>query len=153
MQNNRLEVQTPFGAIVAEPADNPDYPGIYLYLAKTGGGWQPREQTYALFEAAKETPRSGETVLRLLVYANDESDDYTNSFIFKKLGQAKYDIWIEKQNDGAYAVRVWDAIGEQDMPELGTRDCTGLPGAISAMGRIARHNPDVQWRFRNFELE
>lgn len=153
MQDNRLKVQTPFGVLIAEPAGDPDYPGIYLYLAEPDDDGQLHEQTYALLESARETPRSGQTVLRLLVYANDESEEYSNSFTFRKLGQAKYDIWVEKQEDGTYAVRVWDVIGELSMPELEFLGYKDLPSAIIKMVMISRNNPDVQWHFRDFKTE
>jgi len=151
MQDNRLEVQTQFGTLIAEPAGNPDYPGIYLYLAAEDESGEKQELTYALLEAAKDTPRSGETELRLLVYANDDSDDYSHSFVFTKQGQASYDIWVEKKDDGSYSVRVWDTVGEIGMPELETHEHADLLSALSAMSRTARHNPEVQWNFRNFQ--
>ena len=151
MDENRIEVKSSLGTMVAESTGNPEYPGIYLSFVE--GENSSMERICALYEVAKDTPRTGETELRLLVYTDNDSDEYTNKHVLLRQGQPQYEIWIEPENYATYAVRVRDILADTPVPEMEDAELHDLPRAISAMGRIARNNPDIVWSFRNFSLE
>lgn len=77
-RSSKVEVETVFGTLTAEPASDPNYPGIYLYLKQNDG----TALDAALFEATPERPTSGQSTLRLLVWGNTERDDFTDEFPF-----------------------------------------------------------------------
>lgn len=74
-KENRLEVETPVGKLIAVPSEDPDYPGICIFLERKDGVWID----LTCSEVEKE---SGEG--RVFVWSDILSDDYTDVFRFNK---------------------------------------------------------------------
>jgi hypothetical protein len=71
-EKQRLEVDTPFGKLVATQSDSPYYPGIQIYLEDNSeSNREPR--LLALFESDSES--SGYNELRGVIWENSGQTD------------------------------------------------------------------------------
>ena len=76
---NVLTVKVNGGILKAEPSQDPDYPGMDIEFIPDNGN---HDGTYP--RVLLETPRDGEGFdpLRCLVWADKDSEDYTNEICF-----------------------------------------------------------------------
>lgn len=75
----KLKVETPFGALVAEPTSDPNYPGIWISLIEKKDG-EEVEEPLALVES--HDMKDGGGYIRLLAYTDLDCDDYTDEKFF-----------------------------------------------------------------------
>ncbi len=73
----KLKVKTPFGMLVAEPAKDPEYPGVWITMVDDKGN----ENTLALVET--KDLKNGEGYIRLLAYTDPDTEDYTHELFFQ----------------------------------------------------------------------
>lgn len=78
---DRIEVQTVFGKLSAEVSGDPQYPGIVICIEQNDEDGKYDKQL-ALAECTPDMPVDGGHSLRLLVWNNDDMDDYTDDFTF-----------------------------------------------------------------------
>lgn len=79
----KLKVDTPFGTLVAEPASDPNYPGIWVSLIEEKDG-EEVEETLVLVETHDN--RDGNGYIRCLAYTDLDGDDYTDEKFFYHKG-------------------------------------------------------------------
>ena len=78
--NHRIEVDTAFGKLFAEVGGDPDYPEIYMCLE--GGDLEYERQLLLIGCEAPVCENSTENKLRLLVWGDEEDEDYTDRHVF-----------------------------------------------------------------------
>ena len=77
--DKRLKVKTQYGTLIAEPSGDPDYPGIWISLARTrDGGDGEYEVNLVLAEALQDPDSDSQSVLRVMVWSDPEQEDYTH---------------------------------------------------------------------------
>lgn len=115
--SKRIEVNTILGKLSAEVSGDPNYPGIVICVEKQGEDGKYDKQL-ALAECTPDHPSEGRHALRLLVFGNDDMDDYTEEHIFlaryddeetKEIVWGKYlkylREWVESHNgSGCYGM-------------------------------------------------
>lgn len=78
---NRIEVKTAFGMLIAEPSSDPDYPGVWISIMRprTEEGEEGEyEANLALVESMQDSEfPDSKKKLRVLVWANPDREDYT----------------------------------------------------------------------------
>ena len=78
---NRIEVKTDFGTLIAEPSTDPNYPGIWVIITQPDDEGE-YETSLALIEAAQDSEfPDSEKKLRVLVWADPDSEDYTDKIV------------------------------------------------------------------------
>ncbi len=78
---SRIDVDTAFGKLFAEVSGNPDYPGIVICVERDGEDGRYDHQL-ALAECTPDHPNNGDHALRLMIWGNDDIDDYTTAHTF-----------------------------------------------------------------------
>jgi len=74
----RIEIQTVFGKLIAEQSGDPHYPGIHICLERNDG-----ERQLVLVESTPGTPCESTHTLRALVWKNN-FEEYSDVFTFYK---------------------------------------------------------------------
>jgi len=78
---DRIEFHTPFGIVFAEKSGDTKYPGIVLCVEQTDDDGMYNKQL-ALMECTPDIPKEGGQSLRLMIWGDDDIEDYTDKFIF-----------------------------------------------------------------------
>jgi len=78
----RIEVETDFGTLIAMPASDENYPGIFLdFVPKNAEQSIP----VALLELTPNTEFKGQkSTVRLLIWEDPQQEDYTDEVIYFK---------------------------------------------------------------------
>lgn len=77
LPENFIHVRLPKGRIIAEPEQDPDYPGVDIEYVSDNENAEPRTRPRVLMEYNKETNE-----FRVLIWANPKSEDYSDEIIF-----------------------------------------------------------------------
>jgi len=83
----RIEVNTVFGTLTAEVFDNSEYPSIDISLnvPDEDNEGETYERRLVLVESTPNIPKIGLHSLRVLVYHDDDNEDFTHDFKFYEI--------------------------------------------------------------------
>ena len=84
--NNEIKVKIKGGYLRAIPSDDPDYPGIWVEAIIDNEDEESLSRPQVLVEQVCLDPRD-ESMTRVLVWNDKNSEDYTNEIIFKDINK------------------------------------------------------------------